>query len=315
MSEYLLQQTLSKDAKLSGKTLVWGKKTSVKLRPAPVGQGGRFVRTDLNDCVIDVDHKNITKAWRCSKLENKNGSVSIVEHALAAMSVLNIDNYDIEIDGGEMLTFDGSAKPFAEAIMKAGIETQDKPRTFLKILRPVGVDLQDGRKMELLPTEDNNLSVNFNIDFPHIPVIGKQQANYIHSYDTRPINMPDIVRARTFGTHGDKMMRLKWLQSLGLKTMYDRFWEYGLIYDSKSAYPINNTDLHFDNECALHKALDAVGDLALSGYPIIAQLNCEKTSHHITHMLLKKLFAVEQNFCLGHLRKSKNSTKITFVGI
>ena len=140
---------------------------------------------------------------------NKNNSVSIVEHILAALAIYGIDNYDIELDGPEMLTLDGSGKELASAILDAKIKKQEEPRTFLKVLRPVGVDYKDGRRLMLFPNDKNDLSVNFNVDFPHVPAVGKQEANYNIGYGTNLDIVPRIAKARTLGLHGGKMQQLK----------------------------------------------------------------------------------------------------------
>jgi UDP-3-O-[3-hydroxymyristoyl] N-acetylglucosamine deacetylase len=176
-------------------------------------------------------------------------------------------------------------------------------------MKPVSIKHEDGRKMELLPTNDNGFFVNFKIDYPHVPAIGQQQAFYLNDYGADLAIDPGIASARAFDNYGGLLKNLKFLRYVGLKKAYDRVWDYGIHCDDESLEPLN-TELRFKNEFAMHKVLDAVGDLHLAGYPMIGMANCYKTSHATTHEVLKKLFSDENNYCFGHLKiKGQRSTE------
>ncbi len=273
------QTTIARDIELTGTGVHSGAPVSVTLHPAAADTGLRFLVTKRGRVVAEipacVSHvKNLTL---CTVLGDDAGvTVGTVEHLLAALRGLSIDNCIIEIDSKEVPIMDGSSEPFVEALDEAGTRDLSAPRRFIKVLKPVRVEEGDSWG-ELIPHSGFHLDVE--IDF-ETPVIGRQRI----SYEMSPgVFRDEICRARTFGFMSD----------------VERLWKAGLALGANLTNTvalgddkiINREGLRYPHEFVRHKLLDAVGDLALAGQPLLAAYRSVRGGHRLNSLVLKALFA------------------------
>ena len=273
------QTTLATDISLTGTGVHSGAPVSVTLCPADSDTGIRFLlangHTEGNEII--ADQRAVTGVTLCTVLGNGNGaSVATVEHVLAALRGLGVDNALIEIDSPEVPIMDGSAAQFVEAIDEVGLAELDAPRRYLKVLKRVSVE-EAGAFGELLP--HNGFHLDIEIDFD-TTLIGTQRIEI----DLNPGSFRrELSRARTFGFMKD-VERL-WAAGLALGASLDNTVAIG---DDRV---INREGLRFPDEFVRHKALDAVGDLALAGAPILGAFRSHRGGHRLNALVLKALFA------------------------
>ena len=273
------QTTLATDISLTGTGVHSGAPVSVTLCPADSDTGIRFLlangHPEGNEII--ADQRAVTGVTLCTVLGNGNGaSVATVEHLLAALRGLGVDNALIEIDSPEVPIMDGSAAQFVEAIDEVGLAELDAPRRYLKVLKRVSVE-EAGAFGELLP--HNGFHLDIEIDFD-TPLIGTQRIEI----DLNPGSFRrELSRARTFGFMKD-VERL-WAAGLALGASLDNTVAIG---DDRV---INREGLRFPDEFVRHKALDAVGDLALAGAPILGAFRSHRGGHRLNALVLKALFA------------------------
>lgn len=280
-----MQKTLSKNVEIKGIGLHSGCEVTMTIKPAPVNSGINFKRIDVNNCPdIKALYSNIVDTKNCSCLGNKEGHlISTIEHLMSSLAVLEIDNALIEINNQETPIMDGSAKLFFEALKDIELVEQNAPRQYLKVLKTIEFVDDKGNKVELSPC-NHGLKINFEIDFPS-KIVGHQE---FHGEVTREIFEKFIAPARTFC----EKQAVDYLKSIGL--VKGGSLENAVVLDGDSI--MNEGGFRVDNECVNHKVLDAIGDLYLSGYPIIGELSASKTGHFHTNELLKVLFADSSNY-------------------
>jgi len=269
------QTTLASEISLTGTGVHSGAPVSIVLCPADGDTGIRFLLS--NGTEIVADQGSVTGVTLSTVLGDGNGAaVATVEHLLAALHGLGIDNALIEIDNPEVPIMDGSASCFVEAIDEAGFTELDSPRRFLKVLKPVRVE--DGTAYgELTPHNGFHLDVEIEFD---TPLIGTQRIEI----DLNPGSFRrELARARTFGFMKD-VERL-WASGLALGASLENTVAIG---DDRV---INREGLRFSDEFVRHKALDAVGDLALAGAPILGAFRSHRGGHRLNTLVLKALFA------------------------
>ena len=269
------QTTLAGEISLTGTGVHSGAPVSIVLCPADGDTGIRFLLS--NGTEIVADQGSVIGVTLSTVLGDGNGAaVATVEHLLAALHGLGIDNALIEIDNPEVPIMDGSASCFVEAIDEAGLAELDSPRRFLKVLKPVRVE--DGTAYgELIPHNGFHLDVEIEFD---TPVIGTQRIEI----DLNPGSFRrELARARTFGFMKD-VERL-WASGLALGASLENTVAIG---DDRV---INREGLRFSDEFVRHKALDAVGDLALAGAPILGAFRSHRGGHRLNTLVLKALFA------------------------
>jgi UDP-3-O-[3-hydroxymyristoyl] N-acetylglucosamine deacetylase len=273
------QTTLATDISLTGTGVHSGAPVSVTICPADSDTGIRFLLANghAEGNEIIADQRAVTGVTLCTVLGNSNGaSVATVEHLLAALRGLGVDNALIEIDSHEVPIMDGSAAQFVEAIDEIGLAELDAPRRYLKVLKRVSVE-EAGAFGELLP--HNGFHLDIEIDFD-TPLIGTQRIEI----DLNPGSFRrELSRARTFGFMKD-VERL-WAAGLALGASLDNTVAIG---DDRV---INREGLRFPDEFVRHKALDAVGDLALAGAPILGAFRSHRGGHRLNALVLKALFA------------------------
>jgi UDP-3-O-[3-hydroxymyristoyl] N-acetylglucosamine deacetylase len=273
------QTTLASEIVVSGKGVHSGAPASLILQPAEADVGIRFVVVKGGDVIAEVpaDFRAVTAATLCTVLSGPEGAtVATVEHLLAALRGLCVDNAYIEIDSAEVPIMDGSAAPFVAAIDEAGIRELDAPRRFIKVLKPIRVE-DGGCWGELLPHSGFHLDVE--IDFP-TPLIGRQRM----TMEMNPGSFrAELSRARTFGFMAD--VKKLWAAGRALGAGLENTVAIG---DDRV---INPEGLRYPNEFVRHKALDAVGDLALSGAPLLAAYRSKRGGHRLNTLMLQHLFA------------------------
>lgn len=272
------QSTTSEAIELDGVGVHSGERVSLAIFPAEADSGITFLRTDLDEeFEIPAKIGSVCGTELCTVLGTvPRTSVATVEHVIAALSGLGIDNAVIELDGPEVPILDGSAAPFVEAIRQSGIRTLDAPRRFIKILKPIRVE--SGRSVgELLPYD--GFAVDVRIDFD-CALIGTQQI----VLDVTPASfVRELARARTFGFVGD-VERL-WSAGYALGASLDNTVVLG------DGHIMNPEGLRWADEFVRHKALDAIGDLALAGAPMLGRYRSVCGGHHLNYQVLKALAA------------------------
>ncbi len=274
------QTTLRSQATVTGVGVHSGATVQLTLGPAPVDAGFVFVRVapDGTEREVRATAKSVTATAFATVLGDREGPlVSTAEHVLAALRGMGIDNATIEVDGPEVPIMDGSAAAFVAAIDQAGVVEQAAPRRFLQILKPVQVKI--GESFAELRPYANGFRAEVEIDFAN-PVIGKQA----FSLDLDPESFRrDVSRARTFGCMSDvaKLLEAGFVRGAS--------FENSLVFDD--THLLNAEGLRFANECARHKMLDVIGDLALAGLPLLGAYRSVRGGHKVNHAVLTALLA------------------------
>lgn len=269
------QRTVAKRVSCTGVGLHSGKPATLTLAPAPIDAGITFVRIDLG-VEIAARAESVVDTTLSTSIAKGSVRVSTVEHVLAALAGLGVDNCRVEVDGPEIPILDGSAAPFVYLLQEAGIATQRAGKRFLVIEAPV--EVRDGDKLARLDPAPE-LSVQFTVDFDH-PLVTNQTFAFTFS-DRRFAR--EVAPARTFCFLRD----IEKMKSLGLAQ--GGSLDNAIVIDDFSI--LNPEGLRFPDEFARHKALDAVGDLALCGLPIIGALTARKSGHAMNQALVKKVLA------------------------
>jgi UDP-3-O-[3-hydroxymyristoyl] N-acetylglucosamine deacetylase len=273
------QTTLGSEISLTGTGVHSGAPVSVTLCPADGDTGIRFLLSNGNghETEIAADQRSVTGVTLCTVIGDGNGSsISTVEHLMAALRGLGVDNALIEIDSPEVPIMDGSASSFVEAIDEVGLAELEASRRYLKVLKKIVVE-DAGAYGEISP--HNGFHLDIAIDFD-TPLIGNQRIEI----DLNPGSFRrEIARARTFGFMKD-VERL-WAAGLALGASLDNTVAIG---DDRI---INREGLRYSDEFVRHKALDAVGDLALAGAPILGAYTSRRGGHRLNSLVLKALFA------------------------
>jgi UDP-3-O-[3-hydroxymyristoyl] N-acetylglucosamine deacetylase len=274
------QTTLRSQATVTGVGVHSGLPVSLTIGPAPLDAGFIFVRTGLegSDREVRATAQSVIATAFATVLGDGQGPlVSTAEHVLAALRGLGVDNAIIEIDGPEVPIMDGSAAAFVSAIDQAGIVSQSGLRRFIEVLKPVQVAMGDSFG-ELRPYAAG-FRAEVEIDFAN-PVIGRQK----YAFELNPERFRrEIARARTFGCMND-VARL-WNSGFSLGASFENT----VVFDETRL--LNPEGLRYSDECARHKVLDAVGDLALAGLPLLGIYRSLRGGHKLNHAVLTALMA------------------------
>jgi UDP-3-O-[3-hydroxymyristoyl] N-acetylglucosamine deacetylase len=274
------QTTLRAQATVTGVGVHSGLPVSLTLGPAPIDAGFIFVRTGLDgaDREVQAVAESVIATEFATVLGDRNGPlVSTSEHVLAALRGMGVDNATIEIDGPEVPIMDGSAAAFVAAIDQAGIVAQSAARRFIQVLKPVQVSI--GESFAELRPHAGGFRAEVEIDFAN-PVIGQQS----YMLDLSPERFRrEISRARTFGCMND--VAGLWSAGFALGASFENT----VVFDEERL--LNTEGLRYADECARHKVLDVVGDLALAGLPLLGAYRSVRGGHKINHAVLKALLA------------------------
>ncbi|MDY0148233.1 MAG: UDP-3-O-acyl-N-acetylglucosamine deacetylase [Halothiobacillus sp.] len=278
------QRTLRNSIRATGIGLHTGEQVRLTLRPAAPDTGVVFHRTDLDEPVHIVGHAfNVGETQLSTTLVKDGVKISTVEHLMSALAGLGIDNCHIEIDGPEMPIMDGSASPFVFLIQSAGIEEQDAPKQFIRILKPVEV-LDGDRWVRFDP--HNGFRVAMSIDFNHPALEDSARLAEIDFSSTTFVK--EVARARTFGFMRDLEMMRKRNLALGGSV------ENAIVVGD--SHILNEDGLRYGDEFVKHKILDAIGDLYLLGCSVIGAFTGHKSGHYLNNQLLRALLAQSDAF-------------------
>jgi UDP-3-O-[3-hydroxymyristoyl] N-acetylglucosamine deacetylase len=274
------QHTLQGPAVFEGVGVHTGVHTRVRVVPAAPDTGIVFVRTDfrgLSSRVIEASGEAVCKTQLGTVITNADGvTVSTIEHLMAALAMLGIDNARVEVSGPEMPIMDGSSLPFIQVLDQAGRRAQDAPRRFVEILEPV--EVVDGDKHARLSPCDG-FEVAFEISFDS-PVIGRQR---IDLPMTERAFRTELADCRTFGFLKD----VEALRAIGLAR--GGSLENAVVIDGDRI--LNPEGLRRPDEFVRHKALDAIGDLYVLGGPLLGRYEGVLAGHGLNNALVRALLA------------------------
>jgi UDP-3-O-[3-hydroxymyristoyl] N-acetylglucosamine deacetylase len=299
----LYQKTVNKNVIIDGISLHSGKKVKMRILPALPNSGIQFKRTDiLNNNIIIPSVFNVTNATLCTTISNEYGvKISTIEHLMAALFGLGIDNAMIEVDNSELPILDGSAKIFIEKIKSAGIKESNIPIKIISINKKISYE--ENNKFISIEPSKTNLLIDFEIKYKN-RLIGNQR-NLVDVYNS---NLSDIYDSRTFCLYED----VKKLQSLGF-ALGGSLDNAIVVKDDKV---LNNGGLRNEKEFVNHKILDCIGDLFLSGYKVIGKIVCSQGGHKLTNDLLRKVYEDKKNFSLHEIKeKTLSNTLIDKVSL
>jgi UDP-3-O-[3-hydroxymyristoyl] N-acetylglucosamine deacetylase len=273
------QRTLKSQIRATGVGLHTGEKVTMVLRPAPVDSGIAFCRSDLpGNPVIPAQALNVRETVMATVLEKDGARVSTVEHLMAALFGLGVDNAFIDVSAEEVPIMDGSAGTFVFLLQSAGIEEQAAPKRYVRIRKAVEVEKGD-KRVRLEPFHGFKVSIAIAFDHPVFdPARSTVEVDFGEVSFVR-----ELSRARTFGfTQDVEMLRAR---GLGRGGSLDN----AVVIDDFRV--LNAEGLRMDDEFVKHKALDAVGDLYLLGHPIIGAFHGYKSGHEMNNLLLRALIA------------------------
>jgi len=295
--EYVIpQRTLEHPIRCSGIGLHSGRKVELILRPAPEDTGIVFRRKTLKGSIeLPARAEHVVDTRMCTTLGTGKVRIATVEHLLSAMAGLGIDNAVIDVDGPEVPIMDGSSAPFVFLIQCAGIREQKRPKKVMRILKRVSVE--EGNKMcAIYPAA--GFRVSYLLDYEH-PLLRSRrvQVDFCKQAYTR-----EVSRARTFGF----LHEIEALQKAGLAL--GGSLENAIVMDAFRV--INEGGFRYEDECARHKILDTLGDLALAGYPMIGAFEGVRTGHEMNHRLVKALLANESAWRIEELEQAEATKEI-----
>ncbi len=288
-----LQKTIKKKIHFSGVGVHNGRAVSMTIEPAEVNTGIIFKRTDLkDDNTIKAIIDNVVDTRLCTKIKNSRGvSVSTIEHLMAALNALDIDNVVVKINSSELPALDGSSHEYVKKITNAGIKILNNKKKFFKILKRVEVKSGD-RFISVTPSD--SLSINISINYPDT-VIGYSEYFYSHTINNF---IKNLSMARTYTLHEDiEKMRTAGLAIGG--TLNN-----AIVVDK---YKILNPDgLRMEKEFIKHKTLDCIGDLYLLGMPLVGRIDCHAPGHNLNQKLIKEIIKNKENYIIEETASNNN---------
>jgi len=289
---HINQRTLAKPVSCTGVGMHSGKAVCVTIKPAPVNHGVKFVRTDLpNNPTISAHFHSVVDTSLATVIGSDGIIVSTIEHLMAALAGLSIDNALVEMDDYEVPIMDGSAGPFTALINSGGIEEQNRPRCFFVVNEPIELKERD-RKVGIYPAR--SMRITYTIEFSH-PLV-KEQSYSFEMSDT--LFEREISRARTFGFMHD----VEYLKRYGFAQ--GGSLDNAIVIDKDKI--LNNEGLRYQNEFVRHKILDCIGDLSLLGMPVLGHVVAHKSGHGFNHAFLEKFFGEKGSWETRTIRETKD---------
>lgn len=271
------QRTIAKEVSFEGPGLHTAVKTRVTLKPAEAGSGINFIRTDLAERPViraTIDNAvQLSGSARRTCLGRDAAQITTIEHLMAALSGLGIDNVYVEVTSGEVPGLDGSSLQFSDAIARAGVKEQEKERRYFTVREPLFVE-EDGASIVALPAQEFKISYTLSYNHPLL------KAQFMETVITPESFRQEIAPARTFCLEDEAVELQK--QGLGLGASYENTLVVG-----KNG--VINNKLRFENEFIRHKILDLVGDLSLLGEPLLGHIIALKSGHSLNMKLLRKI--------------------------
>ncbi len=290
----IAQRTLDHSIRCSGIGLHSGRKIELVLHPAAEDSGITFIRSDL-DIEIPAKASYVTDTRLCTTIGHGEAHISTIEHLLSALAGLGVDNARIEVSGPEVPIMDGSSAPFVFLIQCAGIKEQSRAKKVLRILKRIEVTDGD-KRCALYPAA--GFKISYLLDYDH-PLLRERnvQVDFSRQAYTR-----EISRARTFGF----LHEVEALQKAGLAL--GGSLENAIVLDTHRV--VNEGGLRYEDECVRHKILDTLGDLSLSGFPIVGAFEGERTGHDMNHKPVTTLLADPSNYRIEELQSEEESAAV-----
>ena len=279
-----MQYTLKESIEIEGIGLHSGCKSILKLESAPENYGIQFIRSDIKDALpIRAIYSNVVDVRNCTCIgTSRENIVSTIEHLMAVLYILGIDNAKISVNNPEIPILDGSGKIFMDTLQNAKLVAQNAPRKILKVKKEVSFADDKGNTIALLPAD--KLHVCFDIEFPS-KIVGHQNFDKDINVD---VFAKEIALCRTFC----EKYQVDYLKSVGL--IKGGSLENAVVLDGETL--LNPEGFRIKNECVNHKVMDAIGDLYTSGYYILAKVVANKSGHYHNNEILKKLFSEQNNY-------------------
>tara|TARA_B100001123_G_scaffold397697_1_gene481137 strand:+ start:279 stop:1205 length:927 start_codon:yes stop_codon:yes gene_type:complete len=278
------QKTLKETAQLEGVGLHNGIKVNISLKPAEVNSGIKFKRTDVDSekNIIEANYENVKSPVLCTKIENQDKiSVSTIEHLMAAFYGEGIDNVLVEIDAPEVPIMDGSSFDFVEAIRSVGVEKQDQPKKFIKVLKKV--EIKDGNKFISIEPSNRDLIIDFEIVYKNSLIRTRRKEFKFSTGD-----LTEIYNSKTFCLYED----IDHIKSQGLAK--GGSLENAIVVSENKI--LNEDGLRYRDEFVNHKILDCIGDLMLSGHRIFGHIKTSQGGHQLTNRLLREFLSNKSNW-------------------
>lgn len=272
----LFESTIVKSVEASGVGLHSGVPVRIRLVPAPAGTGVVFRRTDLDGFEIPASWRYVQRVSYATSLMRQGVLISTTEHLLSVLYSTGIDNVYVEIDNLEVPILDGSGAPFVELIREAGIKMTRRRRRYLRVVRPVTVEMA-GKKISVTPADGFFLKCD--VFFNH-PAVGQQTLEM--EVTPRPYRC-EIAPARTFGFAWE----LDQMRNMGL--IRGATLDSAVCFDREGV--MNPGGLRYPDECCRHKALDLIGDLALIGRPLLGRVIAERAGHAMHCALVSRIMS------------------------
>ena len=297
-----MQTTLNTAFTLIGTGLHSGRPARLRVMPAVADFGIEFRRIDVTDRNNRVPARfdAVNDTVLCTRLSNAEGvEVSTVEHLMAALAGCGVHNAIVEIDGPEIPIMDGSSARFVQEILSVGITRLDRPAKILRILKPVSVS-EGNAFAEIVPSDE--FEIDFRIDFED-SAIGEQQ----HVLNMKNGSfVRELSDCRTFCLHSD----VDHMKSIGLAR--GGSLENAVVVDDGKV--LNPEGFRRSDECVRHKMLDALGDLALAGMPVLGRYRGVRAGHRITNLLLRAVFETPDAYEIVDA-DSEQSARLPGVGV
>jgi len=284
------QRTIKKEVEIVGIGLHKGVPVKMRLEPLDDDMGIIFYRSD-EAISIPLRPENVVDTKMATVIGKKNVVISTIEHLLSAIYAYGIDNLRVVLDNDEVPILDGSSSGFCMLLDEVGIQEQTKSKKAIRVKKEIEVQIEN-KFVKLKPS--NHIVFDFSINFDH-PAIGEQQFNFDYSVDEYK---ESISRARTFGF----LHEVQYLRSIGLAQ--GGSLENAIVLDDQKI--LNPEGLRYDDEFVRHKVLDAVGDMSLLGYTMIGEYNAHAGSHHLNHLITKKLLESTDNYEIIDLEEAKD---------
>ncbi len=302
----LNQKTINNIINFKGIGLHSGKEVMMTLFPTPPNSGIIFKRSDLkNNNLIYPSVFNVSSASYCTKLENEHGiRVSTIEHLMAALYGLGIDNLLIDLNSEELPILDGSAKNFVDSIKNVGFKISDQPIRIIKINKKTSYN--EGEKFITFEPNKISLEIDFEIKYKQNSILNQRNNKNIYMDD-----LTDIYNSRTFCLFED----VEKLKKMGLAQ--GGSLENAIVLKGNEI--LNSEKLRNINEFVNHKILDCLGDIYLAGYRMVGKITSSQGGHNLTNKGLRELLSNNENFSIIELKEKniphsfliKNSLKST----
>ncbi len=287
------QRTIAKSVEIVGVGLHKGIPVKMILEPLEANSGIIFYRSD-EGVTIPLSPEYVIDTKMATVIGKDNVVISTIEHLLSAIYAYGIDNLRVVLDNDEVPILDGSSSGFCMLIDEVGIRQLDEAKKAILIKKEVEIKV-DGKYVKLKPS--NHIIYDFSILFDH-PAIGGQHFKFDYSIDEYKEN---ISRARTFGF----LHEVQYLQSIGLAQ--GGSLDNAIVLDEQKI--INPDGLRYNDEFVRHKILDAIGDMSLLGYTMIGEYRAHAGSHHLNHLLTKKLLEDLSNYEIVDLELASEEAK------